>query len=131
MNYPDEIIALAYEKQNIPKDLNPPEKFLYLAMRHLYGLYEIRAISKDEASEIKRELLKDFSGYIDTYKKYMSTIREPGHLIKDSEEYRIKLHHAFNANKTDLELLQIACECIYKLTNDRTILCLKDWNKYI
>jgi len=60
---PERIERLALNGQPMPEDAGFADKLLYLSMRSLYDLYRRGGISREEAKEIKTNLLEDHRIY--------------------------------------------------------------------
>lgn len=79
---------MPYEKQAmngdpLPQGLEYPDQILYLGLRLLYKQYRIGLVSREQATEEKRQLLQEYEKMIYRHKMYLYRVE----LIKAVEIY--------------------------------------------
>lgn len=76
----------AAKGEPIPKDLQPPEVMLYHMLSGLYARYQCRKCSKEQAQDIKRQILGTYSRMKNEYDQFTAICRDYQERIRKSYE---------------------------------------------
>lgn len=76
MSIEETIERAAMHGEKIPPDLTPPQVMLYHTLAALYARYRTKTISKEEAKDLKRQILNIYRKMDDEYNQFISICKE-------------------------------------------------------
>lgn len=85
------IETAAAKSEPIPKDLQPPEAMLYHMLSGLYARYQCRKCSKEQAQELKRQIMGTYKRMKNEYDQFTAICRNYQERIRKNYDSEKKL----------------------------------------
>lgn len=114
----EKISLIAFKEENMPDSCSNSELIAYYRLKELYIKHYRKQINDEEAKKEKQKIKGMYEKQTSLDNFYKSLHQKISDNIRLGENNLIKLSKMMNNNASEKELLNVAIDCIYRLTDD-------------